>query len=160
MTRMPPPPAGTRRDALRLALGLAAAPLLLTLRASPASATPEAMAAALRAFTGGTQPREGRVTLDLPPLVENGNSVPVTVAVDSPMTPEAFVRRIAIFNEKNPQPNVAVFHLTPRSGRAGVNTRIRLADSQRVVAVAETSDGAFWTASGDVIVTLAACIES
>jgi sulfur-oxidizing protein SoxY len=70
------------------------------------------------------------------------------------------VRRIAVFNEKNPQPNVAVFHLSPRSGRAGVSTRTRLSDSQKVVAVVEMSDGGFWSAGADVIVTLAACVES
>ena len=96
----------------------------------------------------------------MPPLVDNGNSVGLSVAVDSPMTPGDHVRRIAVFNEKNPQPNVATFHLTPRSGRASVSTRIRLADSQTVTAVAEMSDGTFWSDRADVIVTLAACLES
>jgi sulfur-oxidizing protein SoxY len=114
---------------------------------------------AIRSFTGGALLREGRVKFEISPLVENGNAVPVSVEVDSPMTASDHVRRIALFNEKNPQADVAVFHLSPRSGRARVATRIRLAASQTVVALAETSDGTFWSAKAKVIVTLAACIE-
>jgi sulfur-oxidizing protein SoxY len=114
---------------------------------------------AIRSFTGGAVVREGRVKFEISPLVENGNAVPVTVEVDSPMTAADHVRRIALFNEKNPQADIVVFHLGPRSGRARVATRIRLAASQTVVALAETSDGAFWSAKANVIVTLAACIE-
>nr|WP_298720838.1 SoxY-related AACIE arm protein [uncultured Steroidobacter sp.] len=114
---------------------------------------------AIRSFTGGAAVREARVKFEISPLVENGNAVPVTVEVDSPMTAADHVRRIALFNEKNPQADVAVFHLGRRSGRARVATRIRLAASQTVVALAETSDGAFWSAQAKVIVTLAACIE-
>lgn len=125
----------------------------------PAGATPAAMEAALREFTGEAAMRPGRVRLDLPPLVDNGNLVAVSVAVDSPMTAAEHVKRIAIFNEKNPQPHVATFYLGPRAGRAAVATRMRLADSQRVIAVAELSDGTFWSDSADVIVTLAACLE-
>lgn len=113
----------------------------------------------IRSFTGGAPVSEGRVKFDISPLVENGNAVPVTIEVDSPMTASDHVRRIAVFNEKNPQPDVVVFHLSPRMGRAKVSTRIRLATSQTVVAMAETSDGAFWSAKANVIVTLAACIE-
>ena len=114
---------------------------------------------AIRAFTGGAVVREGRVKFEISPLVENGNAVPVSVEVDSPMTAADHVRRIALFNERNPQADIGVFHLSPRSGRARVATRIRLAASQTVVALAETSDGAFWSAQAKVIVTLAACIE-
>ncbi|HEX2552538.1 MAG TPA: SoxY-related AACIE arm protein [Microvirga sp.] len=160
MNLSPSPAAGTRRAFLTRAAGFAAAPLLLTAWSGRAAATPEAMAAAIRLFTGGAAPRPGGIRLDLPPLVENGNSVPLTVSVESAMSATDFVRRIAVFNEKNPQPHVAVFHLTPRSGRAQVTTRIRLADSQVVVAIAELGDGTFRTARADVIVTLAACIES
>lgn len=114
---------------------------------------------AIRSFTGGAAVREGRVKFEISPLVENGNAVPVKVQIDSPMTAGDHVRRIALFNEKNPQADVVVFHLSPRTGRAQVSTRIRLATSQAVVALAETSDGAFWSAKANVIVTLAACIE-
>ena len=95
----------------------------------------------------------------MPPLVENGNAVPLTVSVDSPMTASDHVKAIHIVNEKNPQPQVISVALGPRAGRARVSTRIKLADSQQVVAIAEMSDGSFWTASADVIVTLAACVE-
>ena len=144
----------TRRAVLSAGAGFAA-----ILVARPATATPAEMQEAIRAFAGDAGIRRGRVKLDLPPLVDNGNSVGVAVTVESPMLPQDFVRRIAIFNEKNPQPNVATFHLTPRSGRASVSTRIRLADSQAVTAIAELSDGTFWSDRADVIVTLAACLE-
>jgi len=148
-------PFATRRELIAAGAGLASVLLI-----RPAGATPAAMDGAMRALAGEAQVRPGRVTLDVPPLVENGNSVALTVTVESPMTAEHFVRRIAVFNEKNPQPNVATFHLGPRAGRAQVSTRMRMADSQRIVAVAELSDGTFWSDSADVIVTLAACLES
>ena len=101
----------TRRQVL--AAGAGALSLAIT---RPARATPETMAAAIKAFVGEADVRKGRVSLDIPPLVENGNSVPVTVTVESPMTPADFVKSIALFNERNPQPNVAHFHLGPRPG--------------------------------------------
>ena len=130
-----------------------------TLLLRPAVATPERLRAALATFTGGAPLREGRVTLDIAPLVENGHVVPVHISVTSPMTPADHVRRIALFTSRNPQPEVLVMHLGPRSGRAEVATRMRLATSQQVLAVAELSDGTFWRQGIDVIVTLAACVE-
>jgi sulfur-oxidizing protein SoxY len=124
-----------------------------------ALATPEAMAEAIRKVVGDTTVTEGRVTLDLPPLIENGNTVPLVVSVESPMTVADHVKAIHVFNEKNPQPNVFSARLSARNGRATVGTRIKLGDSQKIVAIAETSDGRFWSASADVIVTLAACLE-
>ena len=124
-----------------------------------ARATPEALAAAIKEVTGGRPLREGKVTLDVPPLVENGNAVPLTVKVDSPMTADDHVKAIHVFNEKNPQPHVFNAWLSPANGRAFVATRIKLANAQKVVAVAETSNGEFWTAHAEVIVTIAACIE-
>jgi sulfur-oxidizing protein SoxY len=103
--------------------------------------------------------RTGKVKLDVPPLVENGNTVPMTVSVSSPMTADDHVKSIHVFNEKNPQPNVGNFHLGPHAGRAQISTRIRLADSQRIVAIARLSDDSFWSATVDVVVTLAACTE-
>ena len=132
-------------------------PLALSIR--PADATPEAMADAIKAVIGQAKLNEGKVKLELPPLVENGNTVPLTVSVESPMTQAEHVRRIHLFNEKNPQPNVATFHLGARSGRASVSTRLRLADTQHVVAIAELSDGSLWTTKVHVIVTIAACTE-
>jgi sulfur-oxidizing protein SoxY len=138
---------------------LASAALLTVLPLASARATPEAMAAAIKEVVGGAVIREGKVKLDLPPLVENGNVVPLTVSVESPMTPADHVKAVHVFNEKNPQPHVFSARLGPRNGKAVIGTRIKLADSQKIVAIAETSSGAFWSASADVIVTLAACIE-
>lgn len=117
------------------------------------------LAEAVQEFTGTRDIRSGRVRLDIPPLVENGNAVGVTVTVESPMTETDHVRRIALFNEKNPQADIAIFHLGARAGQAKVSTRIRLATSQTVKAVAELSDGSYWSGEAQVIVTLAACIE-
>lgn len=117
------------------------------------------MAEAIRKVVGTATPTEGRVKLDVPPLVENGSTVPLTVSVDSPMTEADHVKAIHVFNEKNPQPNVFSARLGPRSGKAIVGTRIKLGDSQRIIAIVETSDGKFWSTGADVIVTLAACLE-
>ncbi len=140
-------------------LFLAGTAAVIVLPLAPAGATQEAMAEAIRKVVGTATPTEGRVTLDVPPLVENGNTVPLTVTVESPMTAADHVKAIHVFNEKNPQPNVFSARLGPRSGKAIVGTRIKLGDSQRIVAIAETSDGKFWMAGADVIVTLAACLE-
>lgn len=142
----------TRREGL-----IAGAAMVLAVPV--ARATPEAMAVVMREFTGAQPVRDGRVLLDLAPLIENGNAVPVSVTVQSPMTAADHVQSIAIFNERNPQPEVIVFHLGARAGRAVVSTRIRLATSQQVVALARMSDGSCWRHAVDVIVTLAACVE-
>lgn len=134
-----------------------AAPALVVVR--PALATPEAMAEAIRRFTGGATAQPGRITIDIAPLVENGNTVPVTLRVESPMTAAQHVAAIALFTSRNPQPDVAIFRLGPRAGRAVVSTRMRLATSQTVVALAQHSDGSFSQASVAVEVTLAACVE-
>jgi sulfur-oxidizing protein SoxY len=149
----------TRRQFLGLAGGaavLGAVPIV-TLR--PAEATPAELASAIRSVTGGAAVKTGKVKLDVPPLVENGNTVPMMISVSHPMAPEDHVKSIHVFNEKNPQPNIGNFHLGPHSGRAQVSTRIRLADSQKIVAIARLSDDTFWSASVDVVVTLAACTE-
>ena len=127
--------------------------------AGPVFATPAEMAAAISAFTGGAVPTAGRVKLDVAALVDNGNAVPITVAVESPMTATDHVTSIAVFNERNPQTDVVKFTLGPRSGKALVSTRVRMATSQKLTAVARMSDGSFWSGSADVIVTLAACVE-
>jgi len=125
----------------------------------PARATPASLRAAIDAVVGSADVRDGRVTLEVPPLVENGNTVPITVSVASAMTDADHVTAIHVFNEKNPQPHVVDIRLGPRAGRASLSTRIRLSDSQKVVAIARMSDGSFWSASADVVVTLAACVE-
>ncbi len=124
-----------------------------------ARATPEALAELIKQVTGGREVRQGKIKLDAPPLIENGNTVPLTISVESPMTDADYVKTIHLFNEKNPQPHVFTATLMPRNGRAQVGTRIKLADTQKIVAIAETNSGELWTASAEVIVTIAACIE-
>jgi len=152
-------PHSTRRRFLGLAGGAAVLGAVPIVTVQPAKATPEILASAIRNATNGATVKTGKVKLDVPPLVENGNTVPLTVSVNHPMAPEDHVTSIHVFNEKNPQPNVANFQLGPHSGRAQVSTRIRMADSQQIVAIARLSDGSFWSASVDVVVTLAACTE-
>jgi sulfur-oxidizing protein SoxY len=148
----------SRRDFLMAAGGAVAAVALVSV-AHPAGATPATMQAAVDKVVGGGRVTPGRLTLELPPLVENGNTVPLVVSVESPMTPAEHVKAIHLFTEKNPQPEVVSFRLGPRAGRARVATRIRLADTQTVLALAELSDGSFWSGSAAVVVTLAACLE-
>jgi sulfur-oxidizing protein SoxY len=150
----------TRRAVLAAAARLAGGVgLVSVLPWTESRATPAAMQAAIKKIVGTAALRKGKITLDLPPLVENGNTVSLEVAVDSPMTAEDHVKAIHVFNEKNPQPNVISVHLGPRAGKATVSTRVRLADSQKITAIAELSDGTFWTDEVEVIVTIAACLE-
>jgi sulfur-oxidizing protein SoxY len=144
----------SRRDFL-----IAAAGVGLASGAGRARGTPEAMQEAIRKVVGRAQVRPGKVKLDVPPLIDNGNAVPLSVTVDSPMTPADHVKSIHVFTERNPQPNVFGVYLGPRSGRASIATRVRLADTQRVIAIAGLSDGSFWSDSVDVVVTLSACLE-
>lgn len=151
------PSAHDRRAVMRSAAATAAA--LLVLRPASAAATPDDMRAAIERITRGAPIKEGRIKLDIPPLSENGNTVPITVTVQSPMTAADHVKAIHIVNEKNPQPNVISAWMGPRAGQAMLQTRARLSDTQSIVALAELSDGTFWTASAHVIVTLGACLE-
>jgi sulfur-oxidizing protein SoxY len=152
-------PKTTRRKFLRLTGQAAFVGVVPIVTLRPLTATPAMLASAIRNVVGEAPVRTGKIRLDIPPLVENGNSVSMTVSVASAMTADDFVRSIHIFNEKNPQPNIGSFHIGPDAGRAQISTRIRLADSQKVVAIAHLSDGSFWSASADVVVTLAACTE-
>ena len=149
------PEASQRRQLLVGGVALAA-----VLAMPKARATTEDMAKAVAAFTGGAKIQKGKVKLEVEPLVENGNTVPISVSVDSPMTPASHVLALALFNEHNPQPEIIRASFGPRSGRAALSTRIRLATTQRLLAVAHLSDGSFWSDEAEVIVTLAACIES
>jgi sulfur-oxidizing protein SoxY len=144
--------AGASASALALAQPVVRAQTL-------ASPPPGELEAAIKAYTQGAPIKAGKVRLDISPLVDNGNSVPITITVDSPMTASDHVKTIAMFNEKNPQRDVLRVQLGPRSGKASVSTRVRLANSQKLVALAQTSDGAWWSHSVDVLVTLAACID-
>ena len=103
--------------------------------------------------------RPGKVRLDLPPLSESGHAVPLTISVDHPMTTGDYVKAIHVFAEKNPQPYVVSAYLGPRAGRAAIATRVRLADTQTITAIAQLSDGSCWSGTASVVVTLAACLE-
>jgi sulfur-oxidizing protein SoxY len=144
----------TRRQIMLAAAGVTFASSL-----PKAGATEATMDEAIHEVVGEATPQRGRVKLELPSIVENGNTVPLTVSVKSPMTETDHVASIHIFNQKNPQPHLAAFYLGPRAGTARVATRIRLADSQKVVAIARLADGSLWSDSADIIVTLAACTE-
>jgi sulfur-oxidizing protein SoxY len=144
----------TRREIL---LAGGAAVLAVTLRS--AEATPAMLASAIRTIVGTASVKTGKVKLDIPPLVENGNTVPCTVTVDSPLTAADHVKAIHVFAERNPQPYVFSIQLGPRAGRASISTRIRLRDTQNVLAIAELSDGTFWSDRVNVIVTIGACLE-
>jgi sulfur-oxidizing protein SoxY len=126
----------------------------------PASATPEALQGALRREFGKSPITPGRITLDLPALAENGNSVRVTVTAQSPMTETDHVATIHLFAEHNPLPDIARFTLGPLSGRARVETRIRVAAEQTILAIARTNDGSLWSGSAHIVVTEAACLEA
>jgi sulfur-oxidizing protein SoxY len=151
-------PAGAIRPNRRAFLAATAgAGMALVVR--PARATPTSMAVAIRRVVGDAQPTPGKVRLNLPPLVENGNTVAMTVSVESPMTPKDYVKAIHVFAEQNPLPNVVSVQLSPRAGTAEISTRIRLADTQTVIAICEMSDGSFWSDTVNVIITLGACLE-
>jgi len=135
-------------------IGLASA-----LPVESASATPAMLEEAIRNVIGEANLQAGKITLEVSPLVENGNTVPVTIIADSPMSKADHVKAIHVFNEKNPQPHVISITLGPRAGKARIATRIKLADTQRIVGIAEMSDGSFWTGEANVIVTIAACVE-
>jgi sulfur-oxidizing protein SoxY len=118
-----------------------------------------ALAKAIQKVTEGKPVRTGKVKLQVPPLVDNGNTVPLSVTVDSPMSAADHVKTIHVFTERNPQPYVLSAYLGPRAGRASISTRARIADTGQVIAIAQLSDGSFWQDSVSVIVTLSACLE-
>jgi sulfur-oxidizing protein SoxY len=146
----------TRR---RFLIGAAGVGVVSLLPDTSARATPESMQEAIRTVVGDATVNKGKIRIDLPPLVENGNAVALAVSVESPMTEADHVKAIHVFTEKNPQPCVVTFRLGPRAGKASVQTRMRLADTQIVTAIAELSDGTFWSDETEVVVTLAACLE-
>lgn len=142
-----------------LLLGLTSTGALAQLPPNIEAIRKAALEEAIRKVVGNAAVREGKVKLDVPPLIDNGNSVPLSVAVESPMTPSDHVKAIHVFTERNPLPNVLSVRLGPRAGRARITTRVRLADSGSVLAIAELSDGSYWTDSVQVVVTLSACLE-
>ena len=151
-------PKEARRRFIAGAAGLLALPLL-PLLSRPAAAQLSLLDPNVLAFARGAEVRPGRVKLTLPSLADNGNSVPLRVVVDSPMSEADHVRSIALISSRNPEPNIARFTLGPRAGRADIATRVRLAGSQRVMAVAECSDGTFWMDSREIVLTISACVD-
>jgi sulfur-oxidizing protein SoxY len=149
----------TRRRVLQCAGSLAVGSALPSVVVKPAAATPADLQSAVQQVIGSAPLNTGKVKLEVPPLVENGNSVPCSVTVESPMTATDYVKAIHVFNEKNPQANVISVQLGPRAGRANISTRMRLSDTQTVLAIAELSDGTFWSDRVHVIITLGACLE-
>ena len=141
-----------RRDFLAGAAGALALP-------GTAFAQVDPLDPLVRAFANGAAVRKGKVTLVLPQLADNGNSVPIRITVDSPMTAADHVQSIHLYSERNPVPNMANFYLGPRAGKAEINSRVRLAGSQRVTAVAKLSDGSFWYDAAPIVVTLSACLD-
>lgn len=138
---------------------LGATGMLVVLGPADAWATQEAVQQAIRQLIGTREPQAGGMTIRLPKIAETGNSVPLTVAVDSPMTAEEHVLRIHVCVEGNPEPVAATYHLGPRAGKAEISTRIRLARSQTVLALAEMSDRTVRSAAASIVVTLGACVE-
>ena len=145
----------TRRQAL--ALGAGSAAVTIVGWSHGAFATPEAAAADIAKFTGGKTAEKGKVSIEMPEIAENGNTVPLSVSVDAPMTGADHVTDVLVLAEGNPNPGVATFHFTPLSGKAEASTRIRLATTQNIVVVAKTSTGKFYTASKLVKVTIGGC---
>jgi sulfur-oxidizing protein SoxY len=142
-----------RRQALALGAGMVG---VAALGASEALAKNDADEAVKR-FTGGKTPAQGKVKLDLPEIAENGNTVPMTVSVESPMTEQSHVTEVMVVADENPRSGVVTFHFSPQSGVAEANTRIRLAKTQDVVAVAKMNDGSFYITSKQVKVTIGGC---
>lgn len=146
----------TRRSMLALSAG-ATIGLAAGLRPQTVWATPEETQAAMDKLTGGKKPESGTITLNAPEIAENGNTVPISVSVDSPMTEDDYVESVTVFAEGNPAPGVITFHFTPMSGEASATTRMRLAKTQSVIAVAKTSKGSFFMDKKDVKVTIGGC---
>jgi sulfur-oxidizing protein SoxY len=147
----------TRRQFLVLACGAAAGAARAELPPNIDAQRKAALREALLKVTGNAPLQRGRVKLDVPVLIDNGNSVALVVDVESPMTDADHVKAIHLFTEKNPQPYIITARLGPRTGRARITTRARIADSGAVVAVAQMSDGSFWSDSVNVVVTVSAC---
>ena len=148
----------TRRRLLVIAGAGLAATALADLRS--ARAAPEAMAEAIRRLIGTRSPMPGRITFTIPSVVETGNLVPVTVAVESPMTAGDRVRAIHLVDDGNPAPDIASYRFGPAAGKAEISARIRLLQSQTVVALAELADGSVWSAAAEVTVAFGACADT
>lgn len=144
-----------RRRALSSSAALAAAAFF---GASGRSfATVEEVQQAIAEFGGGIEATRGALKLTMPEVAENGHSVPLSVMVDSPMTENDYVESIMILAENNPYARIATFHFTPASGVAKVSARMRLAETQNVVAVARLSDGSLLKDTKSIRVVIGGC---
>ena len=150
----------TNRSRRRFLATAAAGAVLARSRVPFAQLTTQPLEPLIAKVTGGAPVREGRVTLEIPRLADNGHAVPLKISVASPMNEREFVKTIHVLSERNPRPLVAAFHLNSHCGRAEVSTRVRLNGSQRVVAVAGLSDGSYWSGSAQVEVTETACLDA
>ncbi len=146
----------TRRQAIALSAG-AVVCAATGLNASIAFADAAAAQKRLMEFTGGKKPQTGHITLDAPEIAENGNTVPISVSVESPMTEKDYVESVMLLAEDNPNPGVITFHFTALSGAAAATTRMRLAKTQNVIAVAKMSDGSVYMDKKEVKVTIGGC---
>ncbi|MCC6889192.1 MAG: thiosulfate oxidation carrier protein SoxY [Hyphomicrobiales bacterium] len=144
-----------RRQAMIIAAGAATA-AMLGCSAVPALAANDYQDL-IDKFTGGTKPTEGRVRIDAPEIAENGNTVPLTIMVESPMTAQSYVADVLVVADDNPRPGVVTFHFTPDSGVAEAHIRIRLANTQWLHAVARMNDGSFFSTKKEVKVTIGGC---
>jgi sulfur-oxidizing protein SoxY len=148
------------RSRRRFLIAAAAGALAAQVRVARAVPTIPVLQPIIEKITGGAALQDGRVTLDVPQLSDNGHSVPLKITVDSPMNERDYVRTIHVLSEKNPRPVIATYHLTPRSGRAEIVTRVRLNGEQRLLVIADMADGSFYAASASVIVTETACLDA
>jgi len=146
--------APTRRQALRFT---ALAAFVAVLAPRMAVATEEAVATELEKLYAGKSMAEGRIKLDMPEIAENGLVVPINISVESPMTEADYVKSVHVFADGNPLPQVVSYHFTPACGQAAASTRMRLAQTQNVIAVAEMSDGSLYTTKAQVKVTIGGC---
>jgi sulfur-oxidizing protein SoxY len=144
----------------RFIMAAAAGALMGNARICSGVSVPGPLQPLLQKITGGDALREGRVTLEIPHLSDNGHLVPLKVSVASAMTEADHVRSIHVLSERNPRPVIAVFHLNPHCGRAEIATRIRLNGAQHILVVAAMSDGTYWGAAAEVIVTETACLDA
>jgi sulfur-oxidizing protein SoxY len=148
------------RSRRRFLIAAAAGALATQVRVASAVPTIPVLQGLVEKITGGVALQDGRVTLDVPQLSDNGHSVPLKITVDSPMNERDYVRTIHVLSEKNPRPVIATYHLSPRSGRAEIVTRVRLNGEQRLLVIADMADGSFHAASASVIVTETACLDA
>ena len=150
-----------RQFVITVAAGSAAAAALVAAgaRVAIAAEEPKTIEEAIKRLLGDRELADGAkiISLDLPQIAENGNTVPLGIAIESPMTDEDYVKAVHIFADGNPRPDVASFHFTPANGVAQASTRMRLAKTQNVITVAEMSDGKAYITQAEIKVTIGGC---